>query len=93
MPVIEFRPRAHPVGIIDTIDAASLRIMKCKAIFDAVWTTSAWHDPAYFEFDGITFGEPEFLAIEAQERFELMVRAARHPISTTKTETLHHIMM
>ena len=71
------------MAIIDTIDAASLRIMKRKAIFDAVGTTSAWLDLAYFEFDGITFGEPEFLAIEAQERFELIVRATRHPISTT----------
>jgi hypothetical protein len=69
--------------------------MKRKAIFDAVWTTPAWLDPAYFEFDGITFGEPEFLAIEAQERFELIVRghASSHLNHLNGNITSYHDVM
>jgi hypothetical protein len=81
------------VGVVHTIDAASFRIMKRKTVFDSVWTASAGLHLARFKFHGVTFGEPEFVAIEAQKRFELVVRAARHLISTTTLKALHHIMM
>src|SRR5438128_1394354 len=90
------RPCARRADAYDRIpvevrSCARCRYHKCgvprgyagKAVFDSVWTTSARFDLARFEFHNVAHGEPEFVAIEAQERFELVVRATCHPISTT----------
>jgi hypothetical protein len=39
VPVIELPPSSSPVGVVDTIDAATLGVMKRKAVLDPVWTT------------------------------------------------------
>jgi hypothetical protein len=81
--VVEFPPRPDPVGIVDAVDTAPVGVMKCTAVFDSVWTSSGRLDLAGFEFHGVALGESEFVAVKAQEYFELIIQTARHSISTT----------
>ena len=79
------------MGVVDAVDAPPVGVMKGKPIFNSVWTSSGRSHPSGFEFHGVTFREREFVAVEAQERFEFVIRPTPHPISPPKPP--HHIMM
>ena len=71
------------MGIVEAVDAAPLGSVQCETVFDSVWASLSPLDLAGYEFHRIGFGESEFVAVKAQERFEFVIRTARHPIPST----------
>jgi hypothetical protein len=62
---------------------APLGVMKRETVLDSVWASSGRLDLVGFELHGVAVGEPEFIAVDAQECFEFVIRTARHPFSST----------
>lgn len=74
--MVESPSRSSPVSVVDAIDSPPARVRESEAVFDPLRAALSRGDLAGFKLHDITLGEVEFLAVETQERFKFVVRAA-----------------